>query len=285
MKYIFALFILFTSSYSFASKHEFVGKAHDKQIYFQKPASPVMERLIQLHDGLLYMAFGVSAFVLALLIYVCFRFRKSANPVPSKTTHNSLVEIVWTVVPIMILVVILIPSWRLINYMEKHDDPKITIKAIGYQWYWGYQYMDGEGKGIKFESYMKLKNAPKGQESLQLQKGEPRLLAVDNEVVVPVNTPIRILTTAADVIHAWAVPSFGVKKDAVPGRVNETWFTATKKGVFYGQCSELCGSKHAFMPIAVRVVSKKQYKKWVKNKYKELGIEAEKVGGKIAKAD
>lgn len=268
---IFSIMALLISNPAFADTY--VGKAKDKQIYFQEAASPVMVELTKLHDGMLYMVFGVSGFVLLLLAYACFKFRRSANPNPTKTTHNTLIEIIWTVVPIMILVAIIIPSWRVINFMEKHDDPEITIKAIGYQWYWGYEYVDGDGKGIAFESYMKTEDAT--DPSLKLQPGEPRLLAVDNRVVVPVNTPIRVLTTAADVIHAWAIPAFGVKRDAVPGRVNETWFTATKEGVFYGQCSELCGSKHAFMPIAVEVVSKEKYNKWVNNKYAELGIEPE----------
>lgn len=272
---IFSLLALFLTSPTLAddAPEQYVGKAEDKQIYFQEAASPVMVELTKLHDGLLYMVFGVSAFVLALLAFTCFRFRKKANPNPSKTTHNTLIEVIWTVVPIMILVAIIIPSWRVINFMEKHDDPEITIKAIGYQWYWGYEYVDGDGKGIAFESYMKTEDAT--DPSLKLQEGEPRLLEVDNRVVVPVNTPVRVLTTAADVIHAWAIPAFGVKRDAVPGRVNETWFTATKEGVFYGQCSELCGSKHAFMPIAVEVVSKEKYNEWVNTKYNELGIEPE----------
>ncbi|MDX1950256.1 MAG: cytochrome c oxidase subunit II [Rickettsiales bacterium] len=232
------------------------GKPVDWQLNFQKPASPVMEKLVNLHDGLLYMVFGISIFVLLLLLYVMFRFREKANPTPSKTTHNTLIEIIWTAVPVLILVAIVIPSWRLINYMEKHENPELTIKAIGYQWYWGYEYVDGVGKGIKFESYMTPED--------KLKKGEPRLLKTDNAVVLPVDTNIRVLTTAADVIHAWAVPSFGVKKDAVPGRINETWVRITKEGTYYGQCSELCGSKHAFMPIEVKAVSKKAYRKWAK---------------------
>ncbi len=236
------------------------GKPVDWQVNFQKAASPVMKKLVSLHDGLLYMVFGISIFVLLLLIYAMFRFREKANPVPSKTTHNTLIEIIWTAVPVLILVAIVIPSWRLINYMEKHENPELTIKAIGYQWYWGYEYVDGIGKGIKFESYMTPDD--------KLKKGEPRLLKTDNPVVLPVNTNIRVLTTAADVIHAWAVPSFGVKKDAIPGRINETWVRITKEGTFYGQCSELCGPKHAFMPIEVKAVSKKAYKKWAKSQLK-----------------
>jgi cytochrome c oxidase subunit 2 len=235
---------------------------------FQEPASPVMEKLVHLHNGLIYMVFGVSIFVLALLIYVCYRFSAKRNPIPSKTTHNTTIEIIWTVIPILILLAIVIPSWRIIKYMDKTHEPEITLKAIGYQWYWGYEYLDGEGKGIAFESYMKLENPPAGQESLKLLPGEPRNLETDNRIILPVDTNIRLLTTAADVIHAWAIPAFGVKMDAVPGRINETWFKAIKTGVYYGQCSELCGSKHAFMPITVQIVSKEDYKKWVESKIK-----------------
>lgn len=243
------------------------------QMGFQEPASPVMEKLVALHNGLLYMAFGVSAFVLFLLIYVCFRFSAKRNPVPSKTTHNTLIEVVWTVIPILILVAIVIPSWRIIHFMEKAHNPEITLKAIGYQWYWGYEYMDGEGKGIAFESYMKSADAT--DESLKLKEGEPRNLATDTVVYLPIDTDVRIFTTAADVIHAWAMPAFGVKMDAVPGRINETWVRITKEGDYYGQCSELCGSKHAFMPIHVRAVSKEKYAQWVKTRKSELGIKDE----------
>ncbi len=245
------------------------------QINFQDPASPVMERLVELHNGLLYMCFIVCALVLGLLLYVCYRFSEKRNPVPSKTTHNTTIEIIWTVIPILILIAIIIPSWRLIKYMDKAHDAEITIKAIGYQWYWGYEYMDGEGKGIAFESYMKT--ADSEDASLKLQPGEPRNLETDTKIVLPVDTNIRILTTAADVIHAWAVPAFGVKIDAVPGRINETWVRITKPGTYYGQCSELCGSKHALMPINVKAVTKTEYAQWVKNRKKELGIKDEPV--------
>ncbi len=243
------------------------------QINFQEPATPVMERLVGLHNGLIIMCFAVSLFVLALLIYVCYRFSEKRNPVPSKTTHNTMIEVVWTVIPILILLSIVIPSWRLIVYMDKTDKAEITLKAIGYQWYWGYEYMDGEGKGINFESYIKTADATDA--ALKLQPGEPRNLAVDKEIVLPVNTNVRLLTTAADVIHAWTIPAFGVKIDAVPGRVNESWFNINKEGDYYGQCSELCGSKHAFMPIHVRAVSKEEYSKWVVSRKKELGVKDE----------
>lgn len=256
------------------------------QMDFQEPASPVMEKLIHLHNGLLYMVFGVSIFVLLLLIYTCIRFSAKRNPVPSKTTHNTLIEVIWTVIPILILLAIVIPSWKLIIYMDKTTDAEITLKAIGYQWYWGYEYMDGEGKGIAFESYMKSPDAT--DPSLKLQPGEPRQLATDNDVYLPVDTNIRILTTAADVIHAFAVPAFGVKIDAVPGRINETWVKITKPGVYYGQCSELCGSKHSSMPIEVHAVSKEEYSAWVATKKAELGIKDEPapaVEGKAAATD
>jgi cytochrome c oxidase subunit II len=242
------------------------------QLGFQEPASPVMEQLVNLHNWLLVMCVVVSLFVLGLLTYVCIRFRESNNPVPSKTTHNTLIEVIWTVIPILILVAIIIPSWKIINYMDKTDKADVTLKAIGYQWYWGYEYMDGPGKGIHFESYMKLEHPDKGMESLQLLPGEPRNLEVDNQVVLPVGENIRILTVGADVIHSWSIPAFGVKLDAVPGKVNETWVKITKVGDYYGQCSQLCGSKHAFMPIHIHAVSPEDYAKWVAKKDKELSI-------------
>lgn len=235
-----------------AVAEEALGMAKPWQINFQEAATPVMERLTLLHDNLTILIIVISAFVLALLFFIVLRFNARSNPVPSKTTHNTFIEIVWTVVPILILLGIFIPSFKLHYYMSEPQDPEMTLKVVGYQWYWHYDYPD---HGIGFDSYI--------VEEKDLKPGQPRLLAVDNEVVVPVDTTILVQTTAADVIHAWAVPAFGVKKDAVPGRLNETWFRATKTGTFYGQCSELCGVKHGFMPIAVRVVSKEDFKIWV----------------------
>lgn len=255
------LLALVASFLSLPAMAENVGISKPWQLGFQEPASPVMEQLVNLHDSLLIMCVAISVFVLGLLLYVMIRFNKKANPVPSKTTHNALIEVIWTAVPVMILVAIIIPSWRMINYMDKAQDAEITIKAIGYQWYWGYEYTDGPGKGISFEAFMKTEDA--AEESLKLQEGEPRLLVTDNKIVLPVDTDIRILTTSADVIHAFAVPAFGVKIDAVPGRTNETWVRITKPGKYYGQCSELCGSKHAFMPIEVHAVSRAEYEAWV----------------------
>lgn len=263
-------FILVSILLSTPVMAETIGMSQPWQMGFQDAASPVMEKLTWLHNGLLWIVFAIPAFVLGLLVYVMIRFNKKANPTPSKTTHNALIEVIWTAVPVLILVAIVIPSWRIINYMDKAEDAEITLKTIGYQWYWGYEYMDGPGKGIAFEAYMKSEDA--ADPTLKLQEGEPRLLKTDNPVVLPVDTDIRILTTAADVIHAFAVPAFGVKMDAVPGKTNETWVRINKPGIYYGQCSELCGSKHAFMPIEIHAVSKQEYLSWVKEKGGEVEV-------------
>ena len=244
---------------------EEVGVAKPWQFGFQAPASPVMERLYEAHDFLLIIISSITFFVLVGLIYICLRFNRKRNPVPSKNAHNTTVEIIWTVVPILILVAIAIPSLRLHYFMEDNTEAEMTLKVVGYQWYWHYDYPDHGGFG--FDSYIKKDE--------ELKKGEPRLLTVDNNIVVPVDTKVKLLITAADVIHAWALPAFGVKRDAVPGRLNESWFTATKVGRYYGQCSELCGVGHGFMPIVVDVVSKDEFKNWIKQQQKIAGIEPE----------
>lgn len=242
------------------------------QLGMQEAASPVMEQLAWLHDNILLgMCIAISVFVLLLLVYICFRFNRKSNPVPSKNTHNTKLEIIWTTIPILILVAIAIPSLKLHYFMARDSDAEMTLKAVGYQWYWHYEYPDHGG--INFDSYM-LKDK-------DLKAGDRRLLAVDNRVVVPVDTKIRVQITAADVLHAFAVPAFGVKRDAIPGRLNETWFKATKIGTFYGQCSELCGVGHGFMPIVIDVVSKDDFDKWVTSKKKEAGI-VENVPEKLA---
>jgi cytochrome c oxidase subunit 2 len=228
----------------------------------QEPATPVMERLIDFHNMLLWIIFGIAAFVLALLIYVSIRFREKANPTPSKTTHNVPLEIVWTVVPVIILIIIVIPSLQLLYYMDKVKKPEMTLKVTGYQWYWGYEYPDHGG--INFLANM----IP----DKDIKDNQLRLLSTDNPVVIPVDTDIEVLVTAADVLHAFAVPAFGVKKDAVPGRLNHTWMRVTKPGVYYGQCSELCGTGHAFMPIEIHAVSKPEFEAWVTAKKKDQGI-------------
>lgn len=234
------------------------GMAHPWQLDFQPAATPVMEQLTSMHNFLLYIITGVSVFVLGLLVVVCLRFNRKANPVPSKTSHNTLIEIVWTAVPILILLVIAIPSLRLHYFMDVVQEPDMTLKIVGHQWYWEYEYPD-QG-GVNFESRMK--------EDKDLAPGEPRLLAVDNPVVVPVNKTVLLHVTGADVIHAWAIPAFGVKIDAVPGRLNEGWFKVTKPGIYYGQCSELCGVDHGFMPIMVKAVPEEEFTRWIEAKKK-----------------
>jgi len=219
----------------------------------QPAASPVMERMDGFHDLLLVIITVISLFVLGLLIYVMVRFNARANPRPTRTTHNTWLEIMWTVVPIVILVVIAIPSFKLLYYQDRTPNAEMTLKAIGHQWYWSYEYPDHGD--FAFDSFMKYDDS--------LEEGEPRLLATDTKVVLPVDTDIRLLITADDVLHSWAVPAFGVKLDAVPGRVNETWVRINEPGTYYGQCSELCGVNHGFMPIEVEAVSKEDFDAWV----------------------
>jgi cytochrome c oxidase subunit 2 len=243
----FVFFMFFSSaSYSFASVNWQMG--------FNESVTTVMNDIVHLHDRILLpIIVAISVFVLFLLLYSIFKFRASKNPIPSKTSHNTFIEVMWTVIPCLILIVIAVPSFRLLYKQDIIPKADVTIKAIGYQWYWGYEYPD---QNIAFDANM--------IETKNLKPNQPRLLETDNHVVVPVNKVVKVLITANDVLHAWAVPSFGIKRDAVPGRINETWFKAEKEGVYYGQCSELCGSRHAFMPITVRVVSDKQYNEWLK---------------------
>lgn len=223
------------------------------QLDFQPAASPVMQRIESFHTGVLYIVTLICLFVFALLLWVIIRYNHRANPVPGKTTHHTVLEVAWTIIPVIILVVIAIPSFKLLYYEADIPLPALTIKAIGHQWYWSYQYPKGN---FQFDS-VGLSDAD------ALKRGEPRLLGVDNVVVVPVNSVVRVLTTGSDVIHSWAVPAFGVKMDAVPGRLNETWFKALYQGTFYGQCSELCGARHAYMPIEVNVVSQDAFNAWL----------------------
>jgi cytochrome c oxidase subunit II len=245
--------------------------ASNWQMGFNESVTSVMDDIVHLHDRILLpIIVAISVFVLFLLLYSVIRFRASKNLVPSKTSHNTFVEILWTVIPCLILIVIAVPSFRLLYKQDVIPKADVTIKAIGYQWYWGYEYPD---QNIAFDANM--------VETKNLKPNQPRLLETDNHVVVPVGKVVKVLITANDVLHAWAIPSFGVKRDAVPGRINETWFKAEKEGVYYGQCSELCGSRHAFMPITVRVVSEKQYNDWLKEakakfaKYPENNVVAE----------
>src|SRR5262245_9012110 len=238
------------------------GQPSPWQLGLQKSATPVMNNLVSFHNFLLVIITLITIFVLALLVTVIVKFNARANPTPSKTTHHTLLEVLWTVVPVAILVVIAVPSFRLLFFQQNIPASDLTVKATGKQWYWSYSYPDSK---FEFDSIM-LQEA----ERLKVQPPPPRLLGVDNAMVVPVNKVVRVQVIGADVIHAFAVPSFGIKIDAVPGRLNETWFRATREGIFYGQCSELCGKDHAFMPIEVRVVSEKDYAAWLdqaKKKY------------------
>lgn len=229
------------------------------QLGLQTPATPVAERLDDLHDGLLIIITAITGFVMLLLLYVMIRFNARRNPVPSRTSHNTLVEVLWTVVPIIILVGIAIPSFRVLYYADRTEDADMTLKIIGHQWYWSYEYPDNGD--FTFDALLVADE--------DLAEGQLRLLETDNEVVLPVDTNIRLLMTADDVIHSWAVPSFGVKLDAVPGRTNETWTRITREGVYYGQCSELCGVGHGYMPIRVRAVSKEAFADWVSQAQEE----------------
>lgn len=226
----------------------------------QGAASPVAESIHSFHDLVNAIIIAVTVFVLLLLLYVMYRFNARANPTPSKVTHHTLLEVAWTVVPILILVAIAIPSFRLLHFQYSYPKADVTLKATGYQWYWEHSYPE---LGLTFETRM-LDDASR-EELIAAGQPAPRLLAVDNEVVVPVNKVVNVLITAAPdgVIHDWTIPSFGSKVDAVPGRVTTTWFKPLYEGVFYGQCSELCGKDHAFMPIAVRVVKEEIYTAWV----------------------
>lgn len=216
---------------------------------FQEHATPMKERMEGFHNRILLpIIAGICLLVLGLLLFVMIRFNAKANPVPSKTTHNTLLEIIWTSVPVAILIAITLPSMHMLYYIDKTPNPEMTLKVTGFQWYWGYEYPDHGG--IAFDARID-------------REKKPHLLATDNEVILPVDTDIQLLVTANDVVHAWAVPAFGVKMDAVPGRTNETWVRIEKEGTFYGQCSELCGTDHGFMPIQVRAVSKEEFANWV----------------------
>ena len=229
-----------------------LGQPSPWEIGLQQSATPVMDDIVWFHDFLLWLIAAIALFVLALLVIVMVRFNARANPVPSRTTHNSFIEILWTIVPVLILVTIAVPSFRLLFYQLKVPPADLTVKVTGKQWFWSYAYPDQK---IEFDSLM--------VQDKDLKPGQLRLLSVDNEMVVPVNKVVRVEVTGADVIHSFSVPSFGIKIDAIPGRLNETWFKAEREGMYYGQCSQLCGRDHAFMPIAVHVVSEKEYSAWL----------------------
>lgn len=234
---------------------------YDYELGLQHAASPVMERIEDFHQLLLYITVTICLLVLSLLVWIILRYNRKANPIPSRTQHNTLLEVAWTILPVVILVIIAIPSFKLLYYEADIPKADVKITAIGKQWFWTYQY-PADGK-FQFDSLGLSDAAARAA-------GEPRLLGVDNAIVVPVNKVVEVVTTGADVIHAWALPEMGVKMDAIPGRLNHTWFKATRTGTFYGECSELCGARHAFMPIEVKVVSDAEYAAWLasaKKKY------------------
>jgi cytochrome c oxidase subunit 2 len=238
----------------------FAAQPVDWQIWHQPAGSDIMSRIEWFSLYTLWFIIPITIFVMILLAIVIVKFSAKANPNPSRTSHNTFIEVLWTVVPIIILVAIAIPSFDLLDREMKPDrEPEMTIKATGYQWYWGFEYQDGDE--ISFDSIM-LRDGDFEDAGKTDKATYPRLLAVDNELVVPVNTQVRVLVTAADVIHNFAMPAFGLKMDAIPGRLNETFFRAEREGLYYGQCSELCGRDHAFMPIGIRVVSKQQFDAW-----------------------
>jgi cytochrome c oxidase subunit 2 len=247
----------------------------DYQTGFQAAASPVMEQIEDFHRLLLWIIVAVCLFVLALLVWIVVKYRAGANPVPSKVHHNTLLEVAWTLIPVIILVFIAVPSFRLLYFEAALPKPDVTIKAIGKQWFWTYEY-PGAQAGFTYDSL--------GLSDADAQKaGKPRLLGVDTPIYVPVNKVIQIDTVGADVIHSWAMPQMGVKMDAVPGRINQTWFKATQTGVFYGQCSELCGARHAYMPIEMHVVSQADYDAWLatsKKKFAAIENDATRVASK-----
>ena len=250
-----ALVVLTAASVALAA----LGHPTPWQIGLQDAGSPVMENIIWFHRLLLIVTTVITVLVLVLLVWVMVRFNQRAHPAPSRTTHQTSIEVAWTVIPIAILVFIAVPSFRLL-FLEQNIPPAdVTVKATGKQWYWSYGYPD-QGK-FEFDSLM----IP----DKDLKPDQLRLLSVDNEMVVPVNRIVRVQVTGSDVIHSFAVPSFGIKIDAIPGRLNETWFKATKEGIYYGQCSELCGKNHAYMPIAVRVVSDSDFNAWLEDAKKK----------------
>ena len=253
MKFSLPGFLALLPTISHASEN--IGVPEDYQVTFQDAATSNMADITWFHNSFLFpIILVITLFVTALLIYVMIRFSAKNNPNPSKTTHNSLIEVIWTVVPVIILIVIAIPSFRILYTQQDIPvDADLTIKATGYQWYWGYEYPDNDG--MYFDSLP--------LEEDELTEGKLRLLSVDNPLVVPAGAVVRVQVTSSDVIHNWAVPSFGVKMDAIPGRLNETWFKVDNPGVYYGMCSELCGVRHAFMPIEVHVLDNADYQAWL----------------------
>ncbi len=242
------------------------------EINMQPAASPSAEHIHNFHNMMLYIITAIALFVLVLLIYVVLRYNSHVNPTPKQFSHNVMIEVLWTIIPVVILIVIVVPSFQMLYFLDRTEDPDMTLKVTGYQWYWGYEYPDNEG--VNFLSYM--------VQTADLKEGQNRLLSTDNVVVLPTDTNIAIQVTAADVLHSWAVPALGVKIDAVPGRLNETWVRINKPGVYYGQCSELCGKDHSFMPIEIHAVPKEEFDTWVVKAKEEFSWNTTPVDTKFA---
>ena len=267
MRFLTVLGALVASALAFAGTPALADQPFEWQISLQEAATPLMEQLIWFDNLLLYIITAISVFVLLLLVIVMVRFNAKANPEPSKTTHNTLIEVIWTGLPVLILVIIAVPSITLLSRQYK-SAPKdaLTIKVTGYQWYWGYTYPDNGGFEV-------ISNMMPDEEAVE--KGLPPQLAVDHRMVVPVGEPIRLQTTGADVIHSFSVPSLWFKLDAVPGRLNEKEFYVEEPGIYYGQCSELCGARHGYMPISVEAVPRPQFEAWVRSQGGTVGGDAD----------
>lgn len=249
------IFLASLAAFFAVSSTAFAGYPVDWQLGMQPAASPSAAHIQEFHTMMLWIITPIVLFVLALLVWVVLRYNNVASKKPAQFSHNVLIEVLWTIVPVIILIIIVVPSFRLLYFTDRIADPEMTIKVTGYQWYWGYEYPDHGG--IDFMSYM----IP--SDKIDPAKDEKRLLSTDTKLVLPVDTNIQILVTAADVLHSWAVPALGLKTDAIPGRLNETWVRIDKPGVYYGQCSELCGKDHAYMPIEIHAVSKEEFAGWV----------------------
>lgn len=276
MKTIFSAILTFF--YALLTMPVMAGLPKQGQMNLQEPASPVHQRIHEFHDLLLLIIITITVVVIFLLFYAMLRFRASKNKNPSQTTHNVPLEIVWTMVPVLILIIIAVPSFRLMYYMDKTTTPDMTLKVVGYQWYWGYAYPDYEIE--EFKNYMiptEERDPENTYAELRASPTYQRLLStydliegVPSFIVLPTETNVRILITSNDVIHSWAIPAFGIKKDAVPGRMNETWVRIEKPGIYYGQCSEICGTDHGFMPIEIRAVDKEIFEQWASTAKEDL---------------
>ncbi|WP_420431287.1 cytochrome c oxidase subunit II [Hyphobacterium sp.] len=260
MRFLTALFAIWMTVTALAAAQS--GAPVPDAIGLREAVTPVMESVVEFHTLVMWIISAITLVVLALLLWVMIRYNRRANPTPSKNSHNTLIEIIWTAVPVLILVVIAVPSFRLLYLQDEIPEADLTIKAVGYQWYWGYEYAD---LGIG-EFYANI--IP--DEEIDAEAGQLRLLSTDYPIVVPVDATVRLNVTAADVIHSWTIPQFGIKIDAIPGRLNETWFRAERTGVFYGQCSELCGLRHAFMPIEVHVVPQDVFDAWAETAAEDI---------------